>query len=115
MIEVMIVLVVIGILAAIVILRQRRAREAAYVAAMKSDLRNLLGAEMVYFSENSSFAPTAPPPFITSSGVAGPTITVAGSNLTAWVSSPQTSKTCAIFVGTTPLAPAVNEGEPTCS
>lgn len=114
LIEMMIVVVVIGLLAAIAIIRQWRTREIAYVAAMKSDLRNLLGAEMVYYADSSAFSATAPVLFVTSSGVVGPTITVSGSDLTAWVSSPQSTKTCAIFIGNTPLAPATREGEPQC-
>ena len=115
LIEIMIVVVVIGLLAAIVALRGRQGREAAHIAAMKSDLRNLLGAEMIYYSDSSSFSPTAPLLFITSAGVTGPTIAVSGQDLTAWVGSTQTSKTCAIFLGNTSLAPATREGEPRCT
>ena len=115
MIEIMIVVVVIGILAAIMAFRARKAREEAYVAAMRSDLRNFLGAEMVYFYDSSSFSPTVPGAFITSAGVTGPTITVTGADLTAWVGHNATSRTCAIFIGNTALAPATKEGEPKCT
>ena len=53
--------------------------------------------------------------YATSTGVTGPTITVAGSNVTAWVAHTQTTRTCAIYVGTTSLAPATKEGEPKCT
>ena len=115
LIELMIVTVVIGILAAMAVFRARKAREEAYVAAMRSDLRNFLGAEMVYFYDYSAFSPTAPGAFITSAGVTGPTITLVASDLTAWVGHSSTSRTCAIFVGNTALAPATKEGEPKCT
>ena len=115
LIELMIVVVVIGILAAMMAFRARKAREEAYVAAMRSDLRNFLGAEMVYFYDNTVFSPTVPGAYITSAGVTGPTITLAAGDLTAWVGHSSTTRTCAIFIGNTALAPATKEGEPRCT
>ena len=51
----------------------------------------------------------------TTSGVVGPTITVTADGFTATVSHTTTTKTCAVYVGSTPLAPANKEGEPKCA
>jgi hypothetical protein len=86
----------------------------AYIAVMKSDLRNLMGAEYVYYADSNAFSPTAPLLFVTSTGVTGPTITASGGDFTAWVGNVVSTKTCAIFIGSTPLPPATVEGEPLC-
>jgi hypothetical protein len=52
--------------------------------------------------------------YATTSGVVGPTITVTADGFTARVSHTTTTKTCAIYVGSTALAPANKEGEPKC-
>ena len=57
LIELLIVVVIIGILAAIAIPKFANTKEKAYVAAMKSDLRNLITAQEAYFSDyNSTYA-----------------------------------------------------------
>ncbi len=91
LIELLIVVVIIGILAAIAIPKFANTKEKAYLASMKSDLRNLITAEVV-----------------------GPTIAVTADGFTATVSHTTTTKTCAIYVGSTSLAPANKEGEPKC-
>ena len=53
LIELLIVVVIIGILAAIAIPKFSKTKERAYVASMKSDLRNLATNEETYASENS--------------------------------------------------------------
>ena len=54
LIELIIVMVVIGILAGIMIARFASAKEGAYVAAMKSDLRNFAIYEQNYAADNNS-------------------------------------------------------------
>ena len=49
LIELLIVVVIIGILAAIAIPKFANTKEKAYLASMKSDLRNLITAEEAYF------------------------------------------------------------------
>jgi prepilin-type N-terminal cleavage/methylation domain-containing protein len=124
LIELLIVVVIIGILAAIAIPKFANTKEKAYLAAMKSDLRNLVTAEEAYFADSVKYsttvcatAPCAGVLFVTTTGVVGPTIALAATNdgWTAWVSHTTTSKTCAIYVGSTPLAPANKEGEPRCT
>ncbi len=54
LIELLIVVVIIGILAAIAIPKFANTKEKAYVASMKSDLRNLITAQEAYYSDNNS-------------------------------------------------------------
>ena len=58
LIELLIVVVVIGILAAIAIPRFSSVREKAYVASMKADLKNLATQQEVYHNENFTFGST---------------------------------------------------------
>ncbi len=73
LIELLIVVVIIGILAAIAIPKFSATREKAYFSAMKSDLRNLQTAqEMYYTSPNSDYsyaATTGELDFVESDGV----------------------------------------------
>ena len=55
LIELLIVVVIIGILAAIAIPKFANTKEKAYVSAMKSDLRNLAAAEEAYFADNLQY------------------------------------------------------------
>src|SRR3712207_54644 len=57
LIELLIVVVIIGILAAIAIPKFASTKEKAYVTAMKSDLRNLMTAQESYFSDYGDYAP----------------------------------------------------------
>ena len=61
LIELLIVVVIIGILAAIAIPKFANTKDKGYVAAMKSDLRNLATYEQQYASDNNGayFAGTA--------------------------------------------------------
>ena len=57
LIELLIVVVIIGILAAIAIPKFANTKEKAYVASMKADLRNLITAQEAYFSDtNANYA-----------------------------------------------------------
>ena len=55
LIELLIVVVIIGILAAIAIPKFSSTKDKAYVAAMKSDLRNLVTAQESYFADNLEY------------------------------------------------------------
>ena len=55
LIELLIVVVIIGILAAIAIPKFANTKEKAYWPAMKSDLRNLVTAEEGFFSDNQDY------------------------------------------------------------
>src|SRR5437868_11122173 len=56
LIELLIVVVIIGILAAIAIPKFANTKEKAVVASMKSDLRNLVTAQEAFFSDNNDYA-----------------------------------------------------------
>src|SRR5438093_7262817 len=104
LIELLIVVVIIGILAAIAIPKFANTKEKAYLASMKSDLRNLVTAEEAYFADSVKYTTNLGTAFSTTSGVVGPTIALSADGWTANVSHTTTPKTCAIYVGSTALA-----------
>lgn len=110
LIELLIVVVIIGILAAIAIPKFADTKKKAYVTAMKSDLKNLVSVNEAVFSDANSYAtiPAAPP---ASSGV---TLAQTG-DATGWSATAThanaPSATCTIGVGTGKPA-ALGEGEP---
>jgi type IV pilus assembly protein PilA len=114
LIELLIVVVIIGILAAIAIPKFANTKEKAYVASMKSDLRNLVTAQEAYFSDNnSSYASSYAAISANYKPSSGVTVAISGVTNTGWSASAthqSTAKTCAISVGGT----ATNEGEPIC-
>jgi prepilin-type N-terminal cleavage/methylation domain-containing protein len=114
LIELLIVVVIIGILAAIAIPKFANTKEKAYIASMKSDLRNLITAQEAYFSDNSSnYASSTTALGTTYKSSSGVTVTMGTVTTTGWSATSShnsTSKTCAISVGGT----ATNEGEPVC-
>jgi len=58
LIELLIVVVIIGILAAIAIPKFANTKEKAILASMKSDLRNLVTAQEGFFSDNQTYSTT---------------------------------------------------------
>ena len=120
LIELIIVTVVIGILAAVAIPRFSNTKEKAYVAAMKSDLRNLVTAQEAYLYDEATYydgaVPSANFDYRASSGVSVTLSNVTAGGWAAVTSHPTTVKTCAIFMGgAAPLPPAVREGQVKCS
>jgi len=89
-------------------------KERAYLASMKSDLRNLVTAEEAYFADSTRFTTNLGTSFATTSNVTGPEIKLTATGWTAKVGHTTTIYTCAIFVGQTPLPPATIEGHPAC-
>src|SRR5438034_6969623 len=83
LIELLIVVVIIGILAAIAIPKFANTKEKAYLASMKSDLRNLITAEEAYFADSVKYTSNLGTAYATTSGVVGPTITVTSNGFTA--------------------------------
>jgi prepilin-type N-terminal cleavage/methylation domain-containing protein len=114
LIELLIVVVIIGILAAIAIPKFANTKEKAYIASMKSDLRNLVTAEEAWFADSVKYTTNLGTLFSTTTGVVGPTIALTADGWTARVSHNVTTKTCVIYVGSTALAPATKEGAPQC-
>jgi type II secretion system protein G len=115
LIELLIVVVIIGILAAIAIPKFANTKEKAYIASMKSDLRNLVTAEEAYFADSIKYTTNLGTAFAVTTGVVGPNIALTSDGWTATVGHSTTTKTCAIYVGTQSIAPANKEGEPKCN
>ena len=118
LIELLIVVVIIGILAAIAIPKFANTKSKAYITAMKSDLRNLVTAEEAFFSDSSKYTQTVTDlKFQSSTGVNTPVIATGSGYWTATVSHTQLSgQSCGIGINTTnPLSGVVAaEGEPAC-
>jgi prepilin-type N-terminal cleavage/methylation domain-containing protein len=119
LIELLIVVVIIGILAAIAIPKFANTKTKAYTAAMKSDLRNLVTAEEAYFADSVSYTvygDTNRLKFRPSSGVSTPAITVGQGYWTATVTHSQLANfTCGIGVNTVnPQVGTAGDGEPAC-
>jgi type IV pilus assembly protein PilA len=116
LIELLIVVVIIGILAAIALPKFGQARERAYISAMSSDLRNLQTAmEMCHVEGNDTGTPKMPytydgcteayMDFTASTGV---NITLADQDGTSWsalATHGGTTRTCSVWVGETSSEP----------
>ena len=117
LIELLIVVVIIGILAAIAIPKFANTKGKAYVTAMKSDLRNLVTAEEAFFADSSKYTATIGQlKFNVSSGVGTPTIATGAGYWSATNTHTQLSgATCGIGMNTTnPTVTGAGEGEPAC-
>jgi prepilin-type N-terminal cleavage/methylation domain-containing protein len=118
LIELLIVVVIIGILAAVAIPKFSNTKEKAYVAAMKSDLRNLVTSQEGYLSDNFTYAAaTGNLTFQASTGIS---VTIGFADAKGWNATAThngTTKTCGIYYGSSAAAPiaGANEGEPKCT
>jgi len=125
LIELLIVVVIIGILAAIAIPKFANTKEKAYLASMKSDLRNMATTQEAYFADFQTYVSGAASNvggttasvngFVPSSGVTVTATATGGTGWSATAGHSGTTKTCAIFVGVGAVAPANVEGEPKCN
>jgi type IV pilus assembly protein PilA len=120
LIELLIVVVIIGILAAIAIPKFANTKEKTYMASMKSDLRNLVTAQEGYLAESLVYyggaVPAAGFSYRPTTGATVTIVAATGSGWQATAAFTGTSKTCAIYYGTAgPIAPAVVSGEPKCT
>jgi type IV pilus assembly protein PilA len=117
LIELLIVVVIIGILAAIAIPKFANTKSKAYITAMKSDLRNLVTAEEAYFADSSSYTSTVTLlKFQNSTGTVVPSIAAGAGYWTATNSHTQLpGMTCGVGINTTnPVISSATEGEPVC-
>jgi prepilin-type N-terminal cleavage/methylation domain-containing protein len=117
LIELLIVVVIIGILAAIAIPKFANTKEKAYVAQMKSDLRNLVTAEEAFFADSIKYTPTISQlKYKQSTGVSTPTITIGAGFWTASIThTALAGKSCEIAVNTSnTLVTTAGDGEPAC-
>jgi len=110
LIELLIVVVIIGILAAIAIPKFADTKKKAYITAMKSDLRNMVPAAEAYFSDNNTYSGYTAP-----TGSVGVSLTVTATSATGWAGSAThanaTGSTCLIGVGANTPA-SLAEGAP---
>ena len=127
LIELLIVVVIIGILAAIAIPKFAATKQKAYVATVKTDLKNLATAEEGYASSNAGaylFTGTAGPTNADSLGAlhytpsAGVKITLTGT-ASGWGATAThasvTGLSCAIYYNMAISTPATAEGVPGCN
>ncbi|WP_405285220.1 prepilin-type N-terminal cleavage/methylation domain-containing protein [Gaopeijia maritima] len=117
LVELLTVIVVIAILAAIVIPRFVQSRERAVTAMLQADLRYLATLQEVYWNEHRVYAGAAGDlDFEASEGVV---VTFAVADRDGWgatAAHPGTPVTCAFYVGSaTPVAPATGTGAPECA
>ena len=117
LIELLIVVVIIGILAAIAIPKFANTKSKAYITAMKSDLRNLVTAEEAFFADSSKYTSTIGQlKYSNTTGVNAPTIVTGAGFWTATTTHTQLAgSTCGIGVNTTnPLVSSAGDGEVIC-
>jgi prepilin-type N-terminal cleavage/methylation domain-containing protein len=134
LIELLIVVVIIGILAAIAIPKFANTKQKAVVASMKSDLRNLVTAQEAFFSDNNDYAGgttsgaqsnatggSGKVTFVPSTGNALALTYGSAGGWSATITNPavpttSTPHTCGIYVGTAsaPNTAVTQEGSPGC-
>src|SRR5215213_6028994 len=118
LIELLIVVVIIGILAAIAIPKFANTKGKAYYTAMKSDLRNLLTAEEAFFADSTKYTTVVSDlKYNVSTGVSTPAISLTTGGWSATVTHLQLASTqvCGIAMNTTnPTVTGAAEGEPAC-
>lgn len=113
LVELLVVVVIIGIIAAIAIPKFRNTKGKGYAASLKTDLRNLATAEESFFYSNGHYTTALDSvPFKGSPGVS---VTVQEASTTGWSANATHPESyplrCAVFMGNaTPLAPATAEG-----
>jgi len=117
LIELLMVVVIIGILVAVLIPRWGTTRERAFLASMKSDLRNLATAEEAYFYDNATYA-TSLASLVAFSPSTGTVVTINEATMAGWsatASRPGLPKQCYLFVGSvSPVGAATIEGQVIC-
>jgi|SoiMethySBSTD1v2_1073268.scaffolds.fasta_scaffold198140_3 prepilin-type N-terminal cleavage/methylation domain-containing protein len=122
LIELLIVVVIIGILAALAIPKFANTKSKAVVSAMRSDLRNLASVQETYWTNNQVYYSGIIPdlPNFQFSPTQGVTITIVFADPAGWSATAAapglTTQTCAIFYGTTPpIPPATVDAAVACT
>jgi prepilin-type N-terminal cleavage/methylation domain-containing protein len=117
LIELLIVVVIIGILAALAIPKFQATKGKAYFAGMRSDLRNLTTAEEAFFYDRSIYA--AAVDSLKFSASHGDVVTIVEATNSGWSGTSQNPESyphfCAFFIGgASPVAPATVPGVVAC-
>ena len=120
LIELLIVVVIIGILAAIAIPKFSATRERAYYAAMKSDLKNLASQQEIYYADNYAYTTDEDElGFVQSDGVE---VEITDATATGWAAEAThaalSAQGCSIFYGdvtTAGLGDPEQPGEIACT
>jgi len=118
LVEIIAVIAIVGILAAIAVGRYWGVKNRTYVTAMQSDLRNPVTAEAEYYADSARFtADLSALTFRETSGVNAPTITTGVGFWTATITlSLLPGHVCGVSVNTTnPVSAAAGEGAPACN
>jgi len=121
LIELLIVIVIIGVLAAIAIPKFANTKSQAYRTAMKSDLRNLVTAQEAFFADSAKYTNLIDSTHLKFQASTGVTITPASIVAGAGYWSATATHTqlpgeqCSIAFNTpNPTVPTAAEGEPAC-
>ncbi len=117
LIELLIVVVIIGILAAIAIPKYNQVKERAVIASLQSDLKKLATKQELYHAEFSEYtADLGAMNYVQSQNV---TVTVGEATTQGWsaeANHPNTGVTCAMYYGNAAqVAPAVQPGLVACA
>jgi prepilin-type N-terminal cleavage/methylation domain-containing protein len=118
LIELLIVVVIIGILAAIAIPKFQATKGKANYAAMRSDLHNLMTAQEGYFYDHSAY--TSAVDSLQFTATRGDSVAIVQATATGWAATSQNPLSyphfCALFMGTaSPVAPATVSGVVACN
>ena len=110
-------MVIIGVLASIAIQSYQGVKRRSYRAQMQADLRHLMIAQEEYIGDHGTYASATAQlqPMFVATG--GNTLTITQASTAGWsatAASSNSSETCAIYVGTAPVAPATSEGVAGC-
>jgi type IV pilus assembly protein PilA len=117
LIELMIVVVIIGILAAVAIPKFTNTKGKAYASSLKSDLKNLTTQQETYFYYHEQYSNSvAALSFTVSNGVV---LNISEATATGWSATTTHPAAdplvCSVFYGTAaPIPPAITEGVVVC-
>ena len=117
LLEILTVILIIGVLAAIAIPQFLRQRDNAFVTAMKSDLRNLVTAQENFRADSARYTPAKSDVSKLWRESSGVTVTINEATTQGWSATAKhtaTTKTCAIFIGSGVTPSGGKEGEPVC-
>jgi prepilin-type N-terminal cleavage/methylation domain-containing protein len=117
LIELLIVVVIIGILAAIAIPKFQSTKGKAYYAGMRSDLHNLTTAQESYFYDHARYTVGLDSLVFQSSH--GDAVVVTEASVSGWSATSSNPDSyphfCALFLGSaSPIAPATDAGVVAC-